>query len=55
MSVAIAIFRVFGAKRTIILGLVFETMQLLWYGFGSQMWYELNRLFGPFTFFLQFL
>ncbi|XP_037037915.1 hippocampus abundant transcript 1 protein-like isoform X3 [Bradysia coprophila] len=32
------LMRVFGAKRTIILGLVFETMQLLWYGFGSQMW-----------------
>lgn len=30
--------RVLGAKRTIILGLVFEMLQMLWYGFGSQMW-----------------
>ncbi|XP_055382586.1 hippocampus abundant transcript 1 protein [Condylostylus longicornis] len=27
-----------GAKRTIIIGLIFEMMQLLWYGFGSQRW-----------------
>lgn len=32
------LMRVFGAKRTIILGLVLEMMQLLWYGFGSQVW-----------------
>lgn len=31
--------RVFGMKRTIILGLVFEMMQMLWYGFGSKTWY----------------
>lgn len=30
--------RVLGAKRTIILGLVFEMTQMLWYGFGSQTW-----------------
>lgn len=30
--------RVLGAKRTIIIGLSFEMMQLLWYGFGSQSW-----------------
>lgn len=29
---------VLGAKRTIILGLVFEMTQMLWYGFGSQTW-----------------
>lgn len=27
-----------GAKRTIILGLIFEMLQLVWYGFGSQTW-----------------
>lgn len=27
-----------GAKHTIIIGLVFEMLQLMWYGFGSQMW-----------------
>ncbi|XP_055325342.1 hippocampus abundant transcript 1 protein isoform X2 [Sitodiplosis mosellana] len=32
------LMRVFGAKRTIILGLFFEMMQMLWYGFGSQTW-----------------
>jgi len=31
-------FRVFGAKRTIIMGLALEIVQLLWYGFGSQKW-----------------
>ncbi|XP_063698893.1 hippocampus abundant transcript 1 protein isoform X2 [Culicoides brevitarsis] len=32
------LMRVLGAKRTIILGLLFETLQLLWFGFGSQTW-----------------
>ncbi|XP_059620115.1 hippocampus abundant transcript 1 protein isoform X1 [Phlebotomus argentipes] len=32
------LMRVLGAKRTIIIGLLFEMMQLLWYGFGSQTW-----------------
>ncbi|XP_031631780.1 hippocampus abundant transcript 1 protein isoform X3 [Contarinia nasturtii] len=32
------LMRVFGAKRTIIMGLFFEMMQMLWYGFGSQTW-----------------
>ncbi|XP_055844377.1 hippocampus abundant transcript 1 protein isoform X1 [Episyrphus balteatus] len=32
------LMQVLGAKRTIILGLIFEMMQLLWYGFGSQTW-----------------
>lgn len=36
------LMRVFGAKRTIILGLFFEMMQMLWYGFGSQTWYEFS-------------
>ncbi|XP_019766747.2 hippocampus abundant transcript 1 protein-like isoform X1 [Dendroctonus ponderosae] len=27
-----------GAKHTIILGLLFEMLQLLWYGFGTTMW-----------------
>lgn len=31
-------YRVLGAKRTIIIGLLFEMMQLLWFGFGSQTW-----------------
>lgn len=32
------LMRNLGAKRTIILGLTFEMMQMLWYGFGSQTW-----------------
>lgn len=31
-------FRVLGAKKTIIIGLTFEMLQLLWYGFGNQTW-----------------
>lgn len=27
-----------GSKHTIMLGLLFETLQLMWYGFGSQTW-----------------
>ncbi|XP_017136088.1 hippocampus abundant transcript 1 protein isoform X1 [Drosophila miranda] len=30
--------KVFGAKRTIIVGLALEIVQLLWYGLGSQKW-----------------
>lgn len=30
--------RVLGAKRTIILGLLFEMLQLFWYGFGNETW-----------------
>ncbi|KAH8288046.1 hypothetical protein KR018_005372 [Drosophila ironensis] len=30
--------KVFGAKRTIIVGLALEMIQLLWYGLGSQKW-----------------
>lgn len=30
--------RVLGAKKTIIIGLSFEMLQLLWYGFGNQTW-----------------
>ncbi|XP_038115891.1 hippocampus abundant transcript 1 protein isoform X4 [Culex quinquefasciatus] len=32
------LMKALGAKRTIIIGLLFEMLQLLWYGFGSQMW-----------------
>ncbi|KAL1456598.1 hypothetical protein WDU94_001316 [Cyamophila willieti] len=32
------LMNVLGAKHTIIIGLVFEMLQLMWYGFGSQMW-----------------
>lgn len=27
-----------GSKHTIMVGLLFEMLQLMWYGFGSQMW-----------------
>lgn len=33
------LMRTVGAKATILIGLVFEMLQLAWYGFGSQMWY----------------
>ncbi|XP_070510116.1 hippocampus abundant transcript 1 protein-like isoform X4 [Chironomus tepperi] len=32
------LMRVLGAKRTIIIGLTFEFLQLLWYGIGTQTW-----------------
>lgn len=32
------LMRVLGAKRTIIIGLTFEMMQMLWYGIGTQTW-----------------
>lgn len=30
--------KVVGDKRTIMVGLLFEMLQLLWYGFGSERW-----------------
>lgn len=27
-----------GSKHTIMVGLLFEMLQLMWFGFGSQMW-----------------
>lgn len=32
------LMRVLGAKRTIIIGLTFEMLQMLWYGIGTQTW-----------------
>ncbi|XP_023248000.1 hippocampus abundant transcript 1 protein isoform X4 [Copidosoma floridanum] len=32
------IMRTLGSKHTIMLGLLFELLQLMWYGFGSQIW-----------------
>jgi hypothetical protein len=32
------LMRTLGSKHTIMLGLFFEMLQLMWYGFGSQMW-----------------
>ena len=32
------LMRTVGAKATILIGLVFETLQLAWYGFGSETW-----------------
>lgn len=32
------LMRSLGAKHTIMVGLLFEMLQLMWYGFGSQMW-----------------
>ncbi|KAG5678419.1 hypothetical protein PVAND_008093 [Polypedilum vanderplanki] len=32
------LMRVLGAKKTIIIGLTFEMLQLLWYGIGTQTW-----------------
>nr|CAD7265407.1 unnamed protein product [Timema shepardi] len=32
------LMRSLGSKHTIMLGLVFEMLQLMWYGFGSQTW-----------------
>lgn len=33
------IMKTMGAKYTIMIGLVFEIMQLMWFGFGSETWY----------------
>ena len=32
------LMRTLGSKHTIMLGLLFELLQLMWYGFGSQIW-----------------
>ncbi|KAK6617465.1 Hippocampus abundant transcript 1 protein [Polyplax serrata] len=32
------LMRSLGPKRTIMVGLLFEMLQLMWYGFGSQLW-----------------
>lgn len=32
------LMRTLGSKHTIMLGLLFEMLQLMWYGFGSQTW-----------------
>jgi len=32
------VMRALGPKHTIMVGLVFEMLQLMWYGFGSQIW-----------------
>lgn len=32
------VMRSLGPKHTIMVGLVFEMFQLMWYGFGSQIW-----------------
>lgn len=33
-----SLMRTLGSKHTIMLGLLFEMLQLMWYGFGSQTW-----------------
>lgn len=38
-SVLGVIMKMMGAKYTIMIGLVFEIMQLMWFGFGSETWY----------------
>jgi len=38
-SVLGIIMKMMGAKYTIMIGLVFEIMQLMWFGFGSETWY----------------
>lgn len=37
------LMRVLGAKRTIIIGLTFEMLQMLWYGIGTQTWMMVRR------------
>lgn len=32
------LMKTLGSKHTIMLGLLFEMLQLMWYGFGSQTW-----------------
>lgn len=32
------LMRTLGGKHTIMLGLLFEMLELMWYGFGSQTW-----------------
>lgn len=38
------LMRVLGSKKTIMVGLFLEMLQLLWYGLGSQTWYVLNNV-----------
>lgn len=38
-SILGTIMKMMGAKYTIMIGLVFEIMQLMWFGFGSETWY----------------
>jgi len=42
-SVLGIIMKMMGAKYTIMIGLVFEIMQLMWFGFGSETWYVNNN------------
>lgn len=37
------IMKLMGAKYTIMIGLVFEIMQLMWFGFGSETWYIYSK------------
>jgi len=39
------LMRYLGNKHSIIIGLVFEMLQLFMLGFGSQPWYVARRLF----------
>ena len=32
------LMKTLGSKHTIMVGLLFEMLQLMWYGFGSQYW-----------------
>ena len=32
------LMKTLGSKHTIMVGLLFEMLQLMWYGFGSQTW-----------------
>ena len=36
--VLVFLMRSLGSKHTIMVGLLFEMLQLMWYGFGSQTW-----------------
>lgn len=47
-SVLGIIMKTMGAKYTIMIGLVFEIMQLMWFGFGSETWYIIIYIFQLF-------
>lgn len=49
-SVLGIIMKMMGAKYTIMIGLVFEIMQLMWFGFGSETWYVIYIFFNFFIF-----
>lgn len=49
-SVLGIIMKMMGAKYTIMIGLVFEIMQLMWFGFGSETWYILYTFLYYFKF-----